>query len=107
MFPNMFDPYSQAGQMPQRCEVPHVNGQNGANAFRMAPNSSVLLLDETAPLVWFKQTDSAGYASLTPYTIAPYKPASPVDDLEARVARLEAALNGKPDSTDDGTAAER
>ncbi len=103
MFPNAFDPYSQ---FPQRMEIPRVNGRNGAEAFRMAPNSSVLLLDETAPLVWHKATDSAGYASLTPYTIALYKPVSPVDDLEARVKRLEDALNGKSDSGSDGTAAD-
>lgn len=32
-------------------EVIRVNGRNGANAYQMAPNSSILLLDETAPVV--------------------------------------------------------
>lgn len=98
VYPNAFDPYSQ---YTQRTEVPRVSGRPGAEAYRMAPNSSVILLDETASLIWFKQTDSGGYPTLVPYTITPYKQASPVDELEMRVARLEAALNGKSNSTND------
>ena len=37
-------------QMPQRCQVIKVNGRNGADAFRMAADSSVLLLDENDPI---------------------------------------------------------
>lgn len=43
-------------QMPQRCQVIKVNGRNGADAFRMAADSSVLLLDENDPIVWLKTT---------------------------------------------------
>ena len=50
-------------------EVIRVNGRAGAEAFQMAPNSQVLLLDETAPIVWLKTTDGAGYPSLIPYDI--------------------------------------
>lgn len=98
MYPNAFDPYNQ---YMQRTEVPRVSGRPGAEAYRMAPNSSVILLDETASLIWFKQTDSGGYPTLVPYTITPYKQASLVDELEMRIARLEAALNEKSNSTDD------
>ena len=45
--------------MPQRCQVIKVNGRNGADAFRMAADSSVLLLDENDPIVWLKTTDGA------------------------------------------------
>lgn len=78
--------------------------ENGARAFGMAPNSSVLLLDETAPLVWLKTTDGAGYPTLTPYTITPYHAAPPVDvnALEQRIARLEEKLNDKPDPAGNG-----
>ena len=48
-------------QMPQRCQVIKVNGRNGADAFRMAADSSVLLLDENDPIVWLKTTDGAGH----------------------------------------------
>lgn len=78
-----------------RMEIIHVNGMNGAQAFQMPPNSNVLLLDDTEPIVWLKQTDGAGYPSLTPYKIEPYKPAPPADmkALEDRIKRLEAMLN--------------
>ena len=82
--------------------VTRVNGRNGADAFRMAPNSSILLMDENDPIVWLKQTDGAGYATVTPYTVTPYQAAAPVDvaGLENRVKRLEEMLSGKPDDAD-------
>lgn len=45
--------YGVIGQQAylQRQEVVRVNGRNGANAYQMAPNSSILLLDETAPII--------------------------------------------------------
>ena len=83
-------------------QVTRVNGRNGADAFRMAPNSSILLMDENDPIVWLKQTDGAGYATVTPYAVTPYQAAAPVDveNLETRVKRLEEMLNGKPDDAD-------
>ena len=88
------------GQMPQQGQVVRVNGRNGAEAYRLAPNSSVLLLDENDPLVWLKTTD----ATVTPYTITPYQPAPAVDvtGLESRVKRLEDILNGKSNNADAG-----
>ena len=106
-FGNSFGPQYGAGrpqnnygmQAPQRCEVIRVNGRNGADAFRMAPNSSILLLDENEPLVWLKTTDGAGYATVAPYRIAPYQQPAPVDlnALDARIRRLEEKLDGKSD----------
>lgn len=61
------NPYGQTMQQAlQPCSITKVSGENGAKAFGMAPNSSALLLDETAPLVWLKTTDGAGYPTLTP-----------------------------------------
>ena len=57
-------------------QVTRVNGRNGADAFRMAPNSSILLMDENDPIVWLKKTDGAGYATVTPYTVTPYQAAA-------------------------------
>lgn len=88
------------GQMPQQCQITRVNGRNGADAYRMAPNSAILLLDESDPIVWLKTTDGAGYATITPYAITPYQPAPPVDlnSLEDRIKRLEEVVNGKSDN---------
>lgn len=83
-----------------RYEIIHVTGRNGAEALQMAADSNVLLLDDTAPLIWLCQTDGAGYKTITPYSIAPYVEPTPVsmNELNARLARLEEILSGKPDS---------
>ncbi len=104
------DPYSarlaalQQPQMqaPQNYDIIQVHGEPGARAFRMAPNSRCLLLDDTAPIVWLAQTDGAGYPTLTPYSITPYQQAQPVQansDIENRLSRLEAVIYGKPDAS--------
>lgn len=98
-----YTPPSGAGaQMPLRCQVIRVNSKNGADALKLAENSSILLLDENEPIVWLKTTDGAGYATVTPYAITPYQaaPEVNVNDLEARIKRLEDTINGKSDDTD-------
>ena len=57
----------------------------------MAPNSRAILVDETAPIVWFAQTDSGGYLTVEPYDISPHKAQEQVNvnDLAERVRRLE------------------
>lgn len=100
----MYPPYERqmgtGGQMPPQCQITRVNGRNGADAYRMAPNSAILLLDENDPIIWLKTTDGAGYATITPYAITPYQPAPPVDlnSLEDRIKRLEEVVNGKSDN---------
>lgn len=111
MYGNYYNPYQsqyQAFQNPyqsrlnaiqgdfsNKYEIIRVNGENGARALNLPPNSSVLLLDETAPLVWLAQTDGAGYKTVTPYAITPYKSEVQPDlnTLEERVKRLEERLN--------------
>ena len=89
----------QMASQPPRCEIIHVNGENGARSWRMAPNSQCLLLDDTAPIVWLAITDGAGYPTLTPYSITPYQavPAPDIGAMNDRLTRLEAAIYGKPD----------
>lgn len=100
-FMSQTQPFQGWGQNLPRQEIIRVNGENGAKAYQMAPNSSALLMDESAPLVWLVQTDGAGYKTTVPYTIAPYQsqPAPDLNDLEERIKRLEEMLNGKkPDA---------
>lgn len=103
--PNSTTPVAPYYWGQQNYNAPHydiikVNGENGANAFNLGPNSKVLLLDETAPIVWFVQTDGAGYKTVTPYSITPYQPIPPVDvnDLAARLQALEEKVNAKSNS---------
>ena len=115
MYNNFFpsNPYPYADRLNTmqqqalpRLDIIHVNGENGARAFRMAPNSNAILLDDTAPVVWLVQSDGAGYHTATPYTIAPMEQVQPEDTikaLEARLSRLEAMIN-EPHAQQTGTA---
>lgn len=80
------------GFMPQQ-RVVRVSGRPGAEAYQMAPNSEVLLLDETAPVVWLKTTDGAGYPRLTPYDITIHEEQQ-IDykSIDERLTRLEELL---------------
>ena len=84
-----------------RTEIIHVNGENGARAFQMMPNSQALLLDDTAPIVWLAQTDGAGYKTITPYEIKPIEQKEPIKSLEERIERIERMLNNEPDTAKD------
>lgn len=95
----MYEPYGNMYgnmynyQRPQRYEIIKVNGRGGAEAFQMAPNSEVLLLDTTAPVVWLKTTDGAGFATCTPYPITQPQPEPQLKDLVERIERLEGLIN--------------
>lgn len=90
MYNTGFYPPYQSNQFV-RNEIIKVNGEGGAMAYQMQPNSSVLLLDETAPIVWLKTTDGAGYPSLVAYDIVPHKKEEQIinEQLTDRVEKLE------------------
>ena len=69
-----------------------VYGRQGAEAFQMMPNSSIVLIDSTADRVWLAQTDGAGFKTLRPFIITPEQD-KPTSTLEERVARLEGLFN--------------
>lgn len=100
------NPYMQAVQ-PQpiaaKQEVVKVNGENGARAYQMPPNSSALLLDESGLIVWLVVSDGAGYKTCTPYDITPHQttPAPDYGSLEQRITRLEELMNGNASDTTD------
>ena len=88
-------------QQPMQQEVVRVSGINGVNAYQMSPNSSALLLDTTAPIVWLVQTDGAGYKTNTPYDITPHvsEEVGQYKSLEERITKLEEVVNAKPNTT--------
>lgn len=81
-----------------RCQVIKVKGEAGAKNIRMGPNSSILLLDETAPIIWYAQTDGTGYLTVTPFDYSPHRDPAQVsidnhiNELTERVKRLEDAI---------------
>lgn len=90
---NNFNGMYQPMMQPQQQEVLKVTGRNGANALNLAPNSSVLALDTSAPIVWLVTTDGAAYKTCTPYEIKPYEEIS-TNSLEKRISRLEELIQG-------------
>lgn len=96
---SVYNPYSnpmmqQTQMQPIERHVDRVNGKNGADMFRMAPNSDVLLLDENNPIVWFVKTDSAGYKTVIPYDVSPHvdEPAPDVKGIDERLNSIDERL---------------
>lgn len=104
MYP--YDNYSQSqsiiknqlleslGQTSQPAErhVIKVNGRAGADNLNLPPNSDDIALDMNDSIIYFIQTDGAGYKTVTPYDISPHKEISPEDkfkSLEDRLSKLE------------------
>lgn len=96
------------GAMQNNQEIIRVHGEEGAKAFGLGPNSSVLLMDETDNIVWAKVTDGAGYATLRGFRITPiettvaaapsesvqYVSTKEFNDLKKVVDALVEELNG-------------
>lgn len=85
-------------------QIIKVNGRGGADAYQMPPNAQALLLDETQPILWLKQTDGAGYPTVTAYDIKPHEEA-PVPDmksLEERITRIEEVIKNESNYSSNG-----
>lgn len=103
---NPYLPQTHAQLAQPRQEVVKVNGEPGARAYPMGPNSSALLLDVSGQIVWAVTTDGAGYKTVAPYDITPHQDATAPDfgSLEARIARLEERVNGGTNTGDPANA---
>ena len=95
--------FGNYGYLPAQ-QVIQVSGKSSVDAMKMAPNSSVLVMDNTAPLVWLCISDGVGNVSATPYEIKEYKAPPAPDSVEARLGaveetlkRMEAKLNESDD----------
>ena len=90
---SFFNQPSQNILPPQ--QVIQVNGKQSVDAIRMSPNSSVLLMDNSAPIVWLCVSDGVGNVTSTAYDIMKHQETPPVDtkSLEIRVSKLEEIIN--------------
>lgn len=98
-----YAPTAQPTVLPPQ-QVIRARGRESISAMRLSPNSSVLIMDETAPIVWLCVSDGLGNVTPTPYDITPHVDAPPVDvgAFEARIACLEQKMkemsgNEEPD----------
>ena len=89
----MFNQYYQNTLPPQ--QVLTANGKASIDAIRLAPNSSVFVMDTTAPVIWLCTSDSLGNVSSTPYDIKQHvEPiAAENQGIESRLSALEENVN--------------
>ena len=78
-------------------QIIQVSGRQSVETMQMAPNSSVLVMDTTAPIVWMCVSDGVGRVTATPYDIAEHHDAPAPDSVEARLAALEANIKRMED----------
>ena len=112
----MYNPYfyQQQNYLPQQ-QVIQVNGKASVDTIQLAPNSSVLVMDTSAPIVWLCVSDGVGKVTATPYDITLHQDAPPIDmgSFEERLSKIENYLKGvmneqsdvssaKPDKTGSG-----
>lgn len=93
LYPNLSSqPYTSlpaASNVQSSFQIPQVSGENGAKAYQMPPNSSILLLDSTDNVIWCKTTDAGGFATLTGYKITPIENKAAAPDMTEYVTRKD------------------
>lgn len=65
-------PQMNQGVLPQQ-QILQANGKASIDALRLAPNSSVLIADQTQPIIWRCVSDSLGNVSSQAFDITPHK----------------------------------
>lgn len=112
MYPT-YNPYGMM-QMPYQAPRPSlpqqqvvtVAGADSLAQIQLAPNSSIIVMDQTAPIVYLCQSDGVGKVTSTAYDITPHKDKAQIqqESMDARLAAVEAAvkrLEGHYESHDD------
>ena len=102
-YQQMFNPNPYQNQL-QHQQIIQVNGKASVDTIQLAPNSSVLVMDTSAPIVWMCVSDGVGKVTSTPYDITIHQEKPPVDmstvearltNLEKTIAEMEGKLNDK------------
>lgn len=99
--PNSQNLYSQAPQQQNilpPMQILTASGKASIDALRMSPNSSVLIADNTAPIIWKCVSDGLGNVTSEPFDVLPHKDEAKVEqentlalinDMNTRLKRLE------------------
>lgn len=92
---NLFSQQPQQTQpsLPQQ-QVIQVNGKSSVDTINLPPNSSVLLMDTSAPMVWLCVSDGVGKVSSQAFDITPHQEKPPIDvsGIETRLQTVENTL---------------
>lgn len=102
---NPYQYYQPPQPQPQNLlppqQIMQTNGRPTFEAFKMSPNSSILLADTTAPIVWKCTTDGLGNVTSEAFDITPHKEMPVIDttailsEMNDRITRLEEIANAK------------
>lgn len=87
----------QANVLPPQ-QVIQVAGRQSIDTLQMSSNSSVLIMDTSAPIVWLCVSDGLGKVTATAYDITPHQDTPPFDiagfaeSVEGRLSALESKV---------------
>lgn len=99
-------PQPQSNVLPAQ-QVLKAKGRASIDTLQMAPNSSIFIMDETAPLIWLCVSDGLGKVTATAYDIAvhqdtpPFDIAAFADSVEGRLKALESKITDTEVKRDD------
>lgn len=94
-----YAPQQSTPSLPAQ-QILKVNGEESVRQVRMAPNSSALAMDTTAPIVWLLVSDGVGSVTSTPYDISEHK-MDQRQSIEERILILEDKINELTKSHDE------
>lgn len=111
-YPQMSPYYANLyGQRPQQQQtnvlppqqVIQVDGRASIDTLQMSPNSSILIMDKSQPIVWLCVSDGLGKVTASAYDITPHQDIPPVDVnvLEQRISALETMLTALTEVNND------
>ena len=88
------NPYASNNILPPQ-QILQANGKQSIDALRMCPNSSVLIADNTAPIVWRCVSDGLGNVTAEPFDIIPHKTQEQIekDNLAMSIQNIEKRLS--------------
>ena len=92
-YPNPYGVFQNQNVLPQQ-QIIQVNGKASVDSMQLAPNSSLLAMDTSAPIVWMCISDGVGRVSATPYDIVIHKEPAPPDvkNIEERLLAIESTI---------------
>lgn len=92
-YPPQNNQFMQQPILPPQ-QILSARGKNSIDKLRMSPNSSILVADETAPIVWKCTSDGLGNVTAEPYDITPHKTEEQIqqENLFAILATIDERL---------------
>ena len=88
-----YNPYMQRPALAQQ-QIIQVNGKASVDTIQLAPNSSLLAMDTSAPIVWMCVSDGVGKVTSTPYDITVHQdtPTPDMSNVEQRLTNIEKTI---------------